>query len=277
MRVAVVTPYFRESVDWLWQCHASVLAQTHPCTHIMVADGEPQAEVASWSTVRHMALPVNHADYGDTPRAVGSVEAIGSRFDAIAYLDADNSFTPDHIASLVELQRTTQATVCTSTRYLCRTDGTIMAVCANSDGESFADTNCLLFFRPAFQLVLAWVLMPHYAHPLCDRVVFHAIKTSKARLAHTGLPTVYYRCKAPGFYRMLREPIPSDVPTENPPALARALDRWEAAGGPSLRYGFQARRARAGYAEEEARRAADIAARARCPVLPSAADAGSSP
>jgi hypothetical protein len=109
MRVAVVTPYFREPLDWLRQCHASVRAQTHACTHVMVADGHPQSEVAGWPGLRHIALPTSHGDYGDTPRAIGSIEAIGAGFDAIAYLDADNAYAPDHIESLVELQRRTGA------------------------------------------------------------------------------------------------------------------------------------------------------------------------
>jgi hypothetical protein len=251
MRVAVVTPYFREPLDWLRQCHASVRAQTHACTHVMVADGHPQSEVAGWPGLRHIALPTSHGDYGDTPRAIGSIEAIGAGFDAIAYLDADNAYAPDHIESLVELQRRTGAAFCSSSRYLCRIDGSIMAECLNSDGETFADTNCMFFGRPAFRMVAAWVLMPDFAHALCDRVVFHAIKDAQLQTAHTGRPTVYYRAKLPGFYRNLGEPVPAGVSEQSPWEQAAAHELWEAGGRPSLRVEFKAKRRRGGYADRD--------------------------
>lgn len=254
MRVAVVTPYFREPIAWLRECHASVLAQTHACTHIMVADGHPRVDVGAWPGVRHVTLPNSHGPGGDTPRAIGSIEAIGAGFDAIAYLDADNSYARDHIESLVDLHRQTGAAFCSSSRYLCRIDGPIMAECLNCDGETFVDTNCMFFGRSAFRLVTAWVLMPEFAHPVCDRVVFHAIKNAKLPIAHSGKPTVYYRVKLPDIYRHLREPIPAGVAERNPWEPEAAHDLWVAGGRPSLRVEFKAKRRRSGYAEEEAER-----------------------
>jgi hypothetical protein len=44
MRVAVITPYFKEPLEQLRRCHESVANQTHGETvHFMVADGHPQA------------------------------------------------------------------------------------------------------------------------------------------------------------------------------------------------------------------------------------------
>src|SRR3990172_6396080 len=96
MRVAVITPYYKAREDWLTRCHESVRAQTHPATHILVADGTPESYVDGWEA-QHIVLMKNHGDFGDTPRAVGSVSAIGQGFDAIAYLDADNWYAPEHI------------------------------------------------------------------------------------------------------------------------------------------------------------------------------------
>ena len=112
MKVAVITPYFNTPLEWLHKCHKSVKAQTYPCTHFIVADGKPYDAIDSWDA-QHIKLPVNISDYGDTPRGVGSVAAIGQRFDAIAYLDADNWYDPEHIDTLMELHKKTgSAVVC---------------------------------------------------------------------------------------------------------------------------------------------------------------------
>jgi hypothetical protein len=43
LTVAVVTPHHSEDLALLRRCHQSVLAQTYPCRHIMVADGLPRS------------------------------------------------------------------------------------------------------------------------------------------------------------------------------------------------------------------------------------------
>ena len=91
MKVAVITPYHKVPTDWLVQCLESVRSQTYTSTHILVADGIPQDVVDTYG-VQHLVLPRCHGDYGDTPRAIGSISAIGQGFDAIAWLDADNWF-----------------------------------------------------------------------------------------------------------------------------------------------------------------------------------------
>ena len=75
LKVAVVTPYFREPDAWLTQGIASVAAQTYPCTHILVADGFPRADLVP-NTAQHIVLPQAHGDNGNTPRAIGSLSAI---------------------------------------------------------------------------------------------------------------------------------------------------------------------------------------------------------
>src|SRR4029453_5901166 len=55
-RIAVLTPYFQESLSLLERCHRSVRQQTVSCEHIMVADGFPRPELDSWP-VRHIKLP----------------------------------------------------------------------------------------------------------------------------------------------------------------------------------------------------------------------------
>ena len=76
MKIAVVTPYFREPPEILQRCMESVRAQTHPCTHYMVADGHRNPVVdGSGSGLRPIALPDAHGDYGGVARTIGSLRA----------------------------------------------------------------------------------------------------------------------------------------------------------------------------------------------------------
>jgi hypothetical protein len=90
LKVAVVTPYYKESDDILRQCHESVLRQSYPCMHILVADGHPKALFYGHPKTMHVTLPQANGDQGNTPRTVGGILAEAYGFDAVAYLDADN-------------------------------------------------------------------------------------------------------------------------------------------------------------------------------------------
>jgi hypothetical protein len=191
-RVAVVTPYHETPLDWLHRCHQSVLAQTHPATHFLVADGAP-LEVVDKLEARHIVLTGPHRDFGDTPRAIGAIAAIRGGFDAVAFLDADNWLEPGHVASLVALHRRTGAAVCTARRWLHHLDGTRMGACYQVDGESFVDTNCLLLTRAAFRVVPILYEMKDELHAVGDRVLWHQIQRLGLTTAHAAEPTVCYR------------------------------------------------------------------------------------
>ena len=220
MKVAVITPYYDTPEKWLQECHLSVKAQTFPCTHFIVADGKPIDVVDSWDA-QHIKLPVNHADYGDTPRGVGSVVAIAQRFDAIAYLDADNWYSQDHIASMVKLQQKTGAGLVSSTRNLYRLDGTLLGKCPEVDGEIFVDTNCYFIARSAFQIVPLWWMMEllyggkegiglgKEIHSIDDRVIWAEVKRLKLRRAHSGRATVAYRTAFRNHYLYFGEEPPA--------------------------------------------------------------------
>lgn len=207
MKVAVITPYFNIPEAWLHECHTSVLAQTHPCVHFIVADGKPLDGVDSWAA-QHIKMPVNTADYGDTPRGVGSIAAIGQGFDAIAYLDADNWYYPDHIETLLKLQKKSGAAVVTSGRNLHRLDGSLLGNCFEVDGERFVDTSCLFVTRAAFSVIHIWWMMPHKYHPIDDRVFWANIRSRRISRAHTGLATVAYRTAFANHYRHFGENPP---------------------------------------------------------------------
>ena len=231
MKVAVVTPYHSEDISWLKRCSDSVAAQSVPCTHIMVADGRPSAEVARWP-LEHVICPRAHHDYGSTPRAIGSFHAIGLRYDAVAFLDADNWYDPGHVASLLALHDQSGAPFLTSSRLLCRLDGSPMRPCHMTDGVNFVDTSCMLLTREAFGLIANWCLMPDYAQIISDRVFLCMAKASGIAMEHSGKPTVSYRCGKAGIYHALGEAPPLGVSPR--PDYETAFRRWHEAGNPPL-------------------------------------------
>ncbi len=231
LRVAVVTPYFAETPQMLRQAHESVLGQTYPCRHFLVADGRPKAEVDTWD-VEHVPLSRSHGDYGSTPTFVGAALAAMQGYDIVALLDSDNWHREDHVQTLVDLHRSSAAGFLSTGRTLCRWDGSIMAACPLSDPERFIDTSCMAFARPAFPLLTYLLCMPAYAQDFNDRAMLQHVKASGISRAHSPERTVFYRCGKAGIYGLLGEPVPPGV-VEGPdyPAL---FARWAAEGRPPL-------------------------------------------
>jgi hypothetical protein len=229
--VAVITPYFEESLDLLWQCHRSVLAQDFPCLHVLVADGQPQAAVDDWE-VHHVVLPQAHGDIGSTPRLIGSFHAIGLGVEAVAFLDADNWLHPCHISTLMRARARSGAAFLSSGRMLCRLDGSVMGPCPLIDPERFIDTNCMLFAKEAFHLLHHWVLMPDYGHLIGDRIMLHHVRKSGILCQHVVEASVYYRCGKPGLYRQMGEEPPAGISAR--PDYEASFQRWLADGNPPL-------------------------------------------
>jgi len=230
-RVAVITPYYKESVAKLRQCHDSVLAQSEPCLHVLVADGHPRRRINHWHA-EHVRLPRSHGDIGSTPRLIGSYHAIGLGVDAVAFLDADNWYGPDHIASLLAAMDQHQADFVSSSRTLCRLDGTVMGPCPITDPERFIDTNTMLLGRGAFPLLHQWVLMPPYGHLIGDRIMLHHLKNAGLKRQHLNQGSVFYRCAKAGLYRQLNEPIPEGVQAR--PDYETSFRQWKHDGHPAL-------------------------------------------
>ncbi len=229
--VAVITPYHDEELRLLSQCHESVLAQTFPCLHVMVADGRPSKELDNWG-VDHVVLPRSHGDIGSTPRLVGSVHAIGLGVDAIAFLDADNWYEPEHIEALWAAVQSHGAAFASSGRMLWSLDGHPMGPCPLTDPASFIDTNCMFFGRAAFSLLHNWVLMPDYGHLIGDRIIYHHVRQSGLSLTHVPRPTVNYRCGKKGLYRLMDAPLPASVAPR--PDYEASFKRWVEDGHPAL-------------------------------------------
>jgi glycosyltransferase involved in cell wall biosynthesis len=227
MRVAVVTPYFRESDDVLRQCLDSVSVQSYPVTHILVADGFPK-DWASQLVSHHIVLPGSgHGDNGNLARAIGAAIAVSEGYDAIALIDADNWYQPDHISSLLAVHKQTGAAICTSARSLHRLDGSSLAVHdRESDGINFTDTSCLLYLRQAFGLLPLWGQMPRQFGPICDRIVWAAIQSRKVKVAHSGLPTMAFRTCYCNHYKAAGEIPPPNC--KAPSEIEQLAASWNA-------------------------------------------------
>jgi len=202
-RIAVVTPYYKEPLSWLRQCHESVLAQEVPADHFMVADGFPRQELADWN-VRHVVLPdlAIEGDGGSMGRGIGGALADACGYDFVAYLDADNWFLPGHLASLLELHRSTGAPVCTSFRSFFTPDGVRLDVSEEAeDTLQHVDTSCFFLHRSAFNLLTLWSRLPRPLGLLCDRVFLAALRNERFAILSTRRRTVAYRTLYELHYR----------------------------------------------------------------------------
>jgi glycosyltransferase involved in cell wall biosynthesis len=225
LRVAVITPYYREKLEVLQQCHDSVRKQTYPCVHFLVADGYAQDEVRSWPA-EHIALSRPHADTGNTPRAIGSLSARSLGYDAVAYLDADNWYYPDHVESMVSLHRQTGAPVCTASRTIHRLDGSLMYADKHEcDGRQHVDTSCMFFTRAAFPLLPIWAMMPVQLGPIGDTVMWRSIQGRRIATAHNSKPTVAFRTQYQVHYGNIGEIAPPGTKS-NDESTGRAIAWW---------------------------------------------------
>jgi len=207
MKVAVITPYYKEDLQTLFRCHSSVAKQTYKdVTHFMVADGFPVNQVNAWNC-EHIAIP-NCGDMGDTPRVVAYAVAAARGFDAVCFLDADCWLEPDHLSTMVGVMKESNRAVVTCPRNLYHLDGTFMAVDTESDGKEFNDTNCYLIHRNAFMLVLAWITKPNGEGLIGDRYFWAEVVRSGVPIARSLKPTVNYTTTFAFHYNQHGLPVP---------------------------------------------------------------------
>jgi glycosyltransferase involved in cell wall biosynthesis len=210
MKICVVTPYFRGNEAWLKQAHDSVRAQTRPAHHILVCDGSQPVAIEGFKGT-HIVLQRNYQDYGNTPRLIGCYQAMQMDADGIAFLDADNWFYPEHLEGLVRFATDNGLDACSSARMLHRLDGSPMRKCPTVDGRTHIDTSCLLVMRPAFQHMIAWVLMPQEVSAMMDQLVWKHMLDLGARLGFLDRPTMAYRTRHASHYNLMGEPAPAEA------------------------------------------------------------------
>lgn len=208
-RIAVITPYHREPLEMLRQCHTSVQAQDVKADHFMIADGAAQDEVSRWN-VRHVVLPGNHADYGCTPRGIGSMLAEAEGYDFVTYLDADNWYHPAHLSSLLQMHQRSGSPVCTSFRTFHRPDGTPLPVTEQLEDQlQHVDTSCFFMHRSAFEVLPVWSRMPKQVSSVCDRVFLGALRHARFAITSTRERTIAYRTLHEGHYLQAGLPLPA--------------------------------------------------------------------
>ena len=219
LRVAVVTPYYKEPAAVLRRCLHSVREQTHAdWRHYWVADGHPQPELLTGDArVRHIVLPNAHANYGCTPRGVGAQCALADDMDVVCFLDADNLLESNHLASLVQAyERARDAGTPLDAVFALRTmfvpghEHLRMTAHGEQVGGTFVDTSCISLARSAGFLWGAWCQIPRSITPICDRVMCWLMQQHRLKVAWTGLPTVRYESNWAGSYRQAGLPVPAN-------------------------------------------------------------------
>lgn len=208
--ITVITPYYKEPIDVLKQCHESVLNQTVDAEvkHIMIADGFPKKSIDSWN-VDHLKLPRPHMNNGNTPRAIGALLAEAESSDFIAFLDADNWFHSEHLKSLLELHFNSNSPVVCSWRTYHKLDGTPMnAYEGDENNYQHVDTSCYLLHRKAYSINKVWSQMPNAVSMICDRIFYRAILKERFPVSFSGLRTVAFRSDYMDHYRQVGEEPP---------------------------------------------------------------------
>ena len=217
MKVAVITPYYKESDATLQRCIESVLVQTHQdIRHYLISDGYPKPAVTSGvKNLVAINLPVAHNDYGCTPRSVGAVCALNEGVDIVCFLDADNVYQPNHVSSLVSIYE--QARVRGETldavfayRHIFLPNHEYLRLENKEDLQhTHVDTSCLSFSRSAAFIWSMWGMIPKAWTPICDRAMFSLIKSNQLKTAWTGLHTVLYESNWGCHYMQAGLPIPN--------------------------------------------------------------------
>ncbi|MBF7689151.1 glycosyltransferase family 2 protein [Acinetobacter pollinis] len=207
MRVAVITPYYKEPLEQLIRCHQSVLIQKANVTHFLVSDGYPKAVLDQWDC-EHIRLS-HHNDYGDTPRGIGAASASAQGFDAICFLDADNWYEPHHLETMISTFKRYRIPVVTTSRALYTNDGQYLGQCKESDGIHFVDTNCYFFHKSAFELCSAWLFKPKGQSIVGDRILWKRVQDAKVPYVHHRGITVNYVTDFAVHYQMFNLTPPS--------------------------------------------------------------------
>lgn len=212
MNIFVVTPYFSENQSVLLRCYSSVKNQNYKdLKHIFVADGNSSEYIDSLDDVIHIKLPARYNDTGASPRAIGALSAFAYGADAVAFLDADNTYQTNHINVMTSYMNSHAADVVTATRAICDKNGSLLYIdTIESNGLDFCDTNCYLIKRTCMHMMSYWIV-DERQRLWSDRHFWHAIKNSTAKIVNSSTPTVNYHSKWAWHYQQAGVTIPSDA------------------------------------------------------------------
>ena len=203
MRVAVITPYYKEDINTLTRCISSVNKQVlygSEIKHYLVADGFPYNDMDGYPSLTHLSIP-QCGDHGDTPRGVGAAIASAQGCEAILFLDADCWYEPDHIQTMVSKLSTEEPQVVTCPRNLFTVSGEFIGVDIESEGKEFNDTNCFLFNRNSFFLLNSWLFKVKGWSVIGDRVLWKLIQIYMPNVVRSLKPTINYTTRLEMHYQ----------------------------------------------------------------------------
>ena len=219
--IAVVTPYCTESPSIINRCIESVMDQTIPCRHYLIGDGDEAGGLLA--THRHVVLGAQHWNYGNTPRAIGAMLAIAESADAIAFLDADNTFDQDHIETCWNLAKyNPRLHYVGAKRRIALPDGTLVP---DHEEENLIDTSCFFLLPGSYHAIPQWALQPKPLSPVCDRLFHSLVRRLRLSFAETDRPTVTFNSTYAAHYRAGGLNPPDDAKPN--PDLAPAVAWWE--------------------------------------------------
>lgn len=208
MRICVITPYHKETLEVIDSAHKSVLQQDLKVTHIMVADGHPNPLVSTWDC-HHIVLPEAHHDAGNFARGVGALHAFQRGAEYVCFLDADNWLETNHVSSLYQAMFKFNADIGVSRRMLRRLDCSILdPFDAESDGVRFADTGTVMLSRSAIEIAALWATLPVSLSGAGDQIIWSAIKHRGFKITLTELATMNYKTKWAVHYTGRNEDAP---------------------------------------------------------------------
>ena len=230
MKVAIVTPYYKEPREMIERCIRSVAAQDVPVTHFVVSDGHPQDWIDA-EGVRHLRLGCSHGDFGNTPRSIGGILAASEGFDAIGFIDADNWLEPAHVSTCLRTaaEAGDEIDYVVARRRLVRNDGSVMNIVTRDDHDgSHVDTNCFFMLPGSYHTLGQWGVMPKPLSVIGDRVFLGSLRAQGLRSARCAEVTVNYLCTWAYLFEALGETPPdyakSQIDTRPTQAWWHALD-----------------------------------------------------
>ncbi|MCE1236231.1 MAG: glycosyltransferase family 2 protein [Hyphomicrobiales bacterium] len=233
-RVLVVTAYYKEERRLIERTIRSIAGQSARRSgmaridHLLVADGFPQDWIDG-EDVRHVRLDRSHADYGNTPRGVGSLLGIVEGYDAICYCDADNWYEPQHVeVCLKAADAVADVDYVIAHRIMRRPDETAIPV-RDESHKSHVDTNCFFFLPGSYHLIHRFAAIPRQMSVVGDRLFYGGLQLAKLKAVKLEKPSVNYECLWESIYLAIGETPPAGA---KPQADTGAMERWFAELGP---------------------------------------------
>ena len=213
MKVAVITPYYKETDATLKRCISSVASQTLACQHYLIADGPGcnWLDTSAPSVSKHLRLHHAHGDFGNTPRGIGALLAVADGADAVCFLDADNMLDHDHVEVCCALAASKPAPdYVVARRRIVLPDGTAVPG-SDEPIERLVDTNCFFLLKGAFHAIPQWVLQPKPLARIGDRVFLKLLQRLGLSFRVMSEPTVTYISDWEFHYRAAGQNPPSNA------------------------------------------------------------------